>query len=184
MGLLRGLARVFVMQGGRQAEGLATRSQVLEQLDGCVAAQGEGAERVGAGGDRPSASSRMGASSPPWAQSYSVVRLRSSTVSDAWGPFQVPVTSVPSSQAAPWSGQQRDESAALNAVALLQQATVVDLSAPHALSAAALGTQLNLPLEDSVIHATARAYEATLWTHDADFEGLPHVRYRAVASRT
>jgi len=79
--------------------------------------------------------------------------------------------------------QQRDESAALNAVALMQQATVVDLSAPLALSAATLGAQLKLPLADSVIYATARAYEATLWTQDADFDGLPHVRYRAVAPR-
>lgn len=79
--------------------------------------------------------------------------------------------------------QQRDEGAALNAVALMQQGTVVDLSAPLALSAAALGAALKLPLADSVIYATARAFEATLWTQDADFEGLPHVRYRAVAPR-
>ena len=79
--------------------------------------------------------------------------------------------------------QRRDESAALNAVSLMQQATVVDLSAPLALSAATLKAQLKLPLADSVIYATARAYEATLWTQDADFEGLPHVRYRAVAPR-
>ena len=44
------------------------------------------------------------------------------------------------------------EGAALNAVALMQQATVVDLSAP-------------------------------LWTQDPDFEGLPHVRFRAVLPR-
>ncbi len=79
--------------------------------------------------------------------------------------------------------QQRDESAALNAVALMQQGRIVELSAPLALSAAALGVQLKLPLADSVIYATARAHEATLWTQDADFEGLPHVRYRAVAPR-
>lgn len=79
--------------------------------------------------------------------------------------------------------QQRDESAALNAVALMQQGTVVELSASLALSAATLGAQLKLPRADSVIYATARAHEATLWTQDADFDGLPHVRYRAVAPR-
>jgi len=79
--------------------------------------------------------------------------------------------------------QQRDESAALSAVALMQQGTVVDLTAPLALSAAALGAQLKLPLADSVMYATARAHDATLWTQDADFEGLPHVRYRAPAPR-
>jgi hypothetical protein len=36
-----------------------------------------------------------------------------------------------------------------------------------------------LPLADSVILATALAYGATLWTQDADFEGLPGVQYQA-----
>ncbi len=79
--------------------------------------------------------------------------------------------------------QQRDDGAALNAIALMQQGTVVDLTAPLALSAATLGAKLKLPLADSVMYATARAHDATLWTQDADFEGLPHVRYRAVAPR-
>jgi len=79
--------------------------------------------------------------------------------------------------------QQRDDGAALNAIALMQQGTVVDLTAPLALSAAALGAKLKLPLADSVMYATARAHDATLWTQDADFEGLPHVRYRAVTPR-
>ncbi len=79
--------------------------------------------------------------------------------------------------------QQRDEGAALNAIALMQQGTVIDLTAPLALSAATLGAKLKLPLADSVMYATARAHDATLWTQDADFEGLPHVRYRAVAPR-
>ena len=33
-------------------------------------------------------------------------------------------------------------------------------------------------LADSVILATARHFDATVWTQDADFEGLPNVRYR------
>lgn len=74
--------------------------------------------------------------------------------------------------------QQRDESAALQSVALMQQGRVVDLDARLALSAAALGVQHKLPLADSVIYATARAHEATLWTQDADFEGLTKVRFR------
>ena len=79
--------------------------------------------------------------------------------------------------------QQRDDGAALHAIALMQQGTVVDLTAPLALSAATLGAKLKLPLADSVMYATARAHDATLWTQDADFEGLPHVRYRAVTPR-
>lgn len=73
---------------------------------------------------------------------------------------------------------QRDETAALQAVAVMQQAEVVPLDATLALSAARLSLEKGLPLADSVILATARAYGATLWTQDAEFEGLDEVRYR------
>ena len=75
--------------------------------------------------------------------------------------------------------QQRGESAALQAVALMQQGTVVDLDATLALTAARLGADAKLPLADSVVLATARHYEAILWTQDADFEGFEDVKYRA-----
>lgn len=73
--------------------------------------------------------------------------------------------------------QQRGEGEALQAAALMQQGQIVELSGPLALSAANLGVQHSLPLADSIIFATARAHDATLWTQDADFEGLPGVRY-------
>ncbi len=79
--------------------------------------------------------------------------------------------------------QQRGENAALSAVAVMQQSEVVELSAPLALSAATISAQLKLPMADSVMYATARAFDATLWTQDADFEDLPHVRYRPAAKR-
>lgn len=73
---------------------------------------------------------------------------------------------------------QPDEEAALQAAALMQRGTVVDLDATLAMNAAKLGLELKLPLADSVILATARACEATLWTQDADFEGIPGVNFR------
>ncbi|MBT3343416.1 MAG: type II toxin-antitoxin system VapC family toxin [Gemmatimonadetes bacterium] len=75
--------------------------------------------------------------------------------------------------------QQRAESEALQAVAAMQQGRVVDLSATLSLSAARLSLHHGLPMADSVILATARYYEATLWTQDADFEGIPGVEYFA-----
>ncbi|HKJ21934.1 MAG TPA: type II toxin-antitoxin system VapC family toxin [Gammaproteobacteria bacterium] len=75
--------------------------------------------------------------------------------------------------------QQRDENTALSAVALMRQGTVVDLDGELALSAAKLGIDHKLPLADSVILASARRHGATLWTQDADFEGLDGVRYAA-----
>lgn len=75
--------------------------------------------------------------------------------------------------------QQRDEGAALQAVAVMQQGTVIDLDAPLAMAAAQVSIEHRLPLADSVILATARAQAAVLWTQDADFKRMPGVEYRS-----
>ena len=74
--------------------------------------------------------------------------------------------------------QQRGQDEGLQAVAVMQQGTVVDLDTEIALSAAKLSVESQLPLAHSVILATARAFGATLWTQDADFLGMPGVKYR------
>jgi len=73
--------------------------------------------------------------------------------------------------------QQRDESAALQYVAVMQQSTVVELDAALALHAAALGLRHKLPLADSIVYATAQAGDALVWTQDKDFDGLAGVRF-------
>jgi len=73
--------------------------------------------------------------------------------------------------------QQRGEDLALQAVALMQQGQVVALDSALSLSAAKLSIVHRLPMADSVMLATAIAHSATLWTQDADFEGIPGVRY-------
>jgi predicted nucleic acid-binding protein len=73
--------------------------------------------------------------------------------------------------------QQRDESQALQAVALMEQGAIVELNATLALAAAKLSADLKLPMADSMMLATARAFGATLWSQDADFEGMEGVRY-------
>ncbi len=73
--------------------------------------------------------------------------------------------------------QQRDESAALQYVAVMQQSTVVELDEALALRAAALGLRHKLPLADSIVYATAQHANAIVWTQDADFEELPGVRF-------
>ncbi len=75
--------------------------------------------------------------------------------------------------------QQRTESDALQAVAIIRQGKIVDLDGVLALSAAKIGVTHKLPLADSVILATARRFDATVWTQDEDFDGLPGVKYRA-----
>ncbi|MCH7856453.1 MAG: type II toxin-antitoxin system VapC family toxin [Gemmatimonadetes bacterium] len=75
--------------------------------------------------------------------------------------------------------EQRDSEVALRAVSQMRRGRVVDLDADLAVAAADLSAELQLPLADSVILATARLTQATLWTQDADFEGLDDVEYRA-----
>lgn len=72
---------------------------------------------------------------------------------------------------------QRGEDAALRAAAFMERGTVVDVNPALALTAARLSVEHRLPMADSLILATARSVDATLWTQDADFEGLPSVRY-------
>jgi predicted nucleic acid-binding protein len=75
--------------------------------------------------------------------------------------------------------QQRAEGDALQVVAMMEQGQVIDLNSSLALSAAKISLELKIPMADSLILATARAYEATLWTQDADFEGISGVQYKA-----
>jgi predicted nucleic acid-binding protein len=74
--------------------------------------------------------------------------------------------------------QQRDENKAHQAAATIQQGRVVSLNGELALGAARISLDNRLPMADSVILATARAYDATLWTQDEDFKGLEGVKYR------
>lgn len=74
---------------------------------------------------------------------------------------------------------QRGDGDALQAVAVMQQGSVVDLTLPLALESARLSLRERLPMADSILLATARAHGATLWTQDSDFEGMENVEYVA-----
>ncbi|MFH0812490.1 MAG: type II toxin-antitoxin system VapC family toxin [Pseudomonadota bacterium] len=73
--------------------------------------------------------------------------------------------------------RQRDESAALQAVALMKQGQVIDLTTNISLMAGKLSLEHNIPMADSIILATGRIYQATIWTQDVDFKGLEGVEY-------
>lgn len=75
--------------------------------------------------------------------------------------------------------QQRGEGDALQAVAAMMQGRVVDLDTDLALSAARLSAAFRLPMADSVMLSSAQMHRATLWTQDADLEGIPGVEYIA-----
>lgn len=73
--------------------------------------------------------------------------------------------------------QQRGEGDALQAVAAMQQGSVVPLDEVIALEAARLSMKHKLPMADSLILATAQMHDAILWTQDGDFENMASVRY-------
>ncbi len=73
--------------------------------------------------------------------------------------------------------QQRGEGDALQAVAVMQLGIVVNLTVPLALDSARLSLNKHLPMADSIILATARAYGATLWTQDSDLKDMEGVKY-------
>jgi predicted nucleic acid-binding protein len=75
--------------------------------------------------------------------------------------------------------QERAETEALKAAAFMQSGTILDLTSTIALHAATISNELKIPMADSVMLASARENESTLWTQDADFEGLDDVRYIA-----
>lgn len=73
--------------------------------------------------------------------------------------------------------QQRGEDDALQAVGVMAQGLIVDLNMKIAINAAKISVELRLPMADSIILATARAYSATFWTQDADFQNIEGVQY-------
>jgi predicted nucleic acid-binding protein len=73
--------------------------------------------------------------------------------------------------------QQQGEQVATHALIAMHQGRIIDLDSSLAVEAARLSTQHRLAMADSVILATARRFEATLWTQDQHFAGLPDVRH-------
>jgi predicted nucleic acid-binding protein len=74
------------------------------------------------------------------------------------------------------TSSQGEEQGEIVAVSLSGH-TMVDLTEEVALLAAELSLQHHLALADSIILATARLYDATLWTQDAHFANIEGVRY-------
>ena len=73
--------------------------------------------------------------------------------------------------------QQRDEDSSLQAVAVMNQGIVIDLSTAIGLRAAKLGHERKLRLADSVVLATAQIQNAVILTQDADFKNVPNIKY-------
>lgn len=80
--------------------------------------------------------------------------------------------------------RQTDEESALAAIAHMEQGRVIPLDSELAINAASYGVTYKLPLADSIIFATAQKHNASIWTQDIDFKGLPNVKYFAKSKGT
>ena len=78
--------------------------------------------------------------------------------------------------------QQKGEDCALEAVTAMQQGTLVPLDSTLATYAAKISCVFKLPMADSIVWATAKNFDAMLWTQDVDFKNIPGVKYIAKLS--
>ena len=69
------------------------------------------------------------------------------------------------------------ENDALQAFTAMQRGMVVNINASLAITASKLSLEHSLPMVDSIILATAREFNAILWTQDSDFKNINHVKY-------
>ena len=72
---------------------------------------------------------------------------------------------------------QSEEEEVLKAISWMARGTVVDLTQEIAMQAAAISLEEKLAMANSIILATARAWEAELWTQDEHFAGMEGVHY-------
>ena len=73
--------------------------------------------------------------------------------------------------------RESGENDALQAAMAMQKGTIADLTPTLALAAAKLSLTHNLPIADGIILATAREFNAVIWTQDVDFKNIPNVKY-------
>ena len=95
-------------------------------------------------------------------------------VLDAEAALVVPAISI--LEVFKWVLREHSEAQAIQAAAVMQRGLVVDLDSRLAIAAAQLSHAMRLPMADSVILATARSYQARLYTMDGDFQGLNDVQ--------
>jgi toxin FitB len=92
-------------------------------------------------------------------------------------PSQVIVSSVNIYEVFKRVLQLRTNQDAFYAIAIMLKSQVVDLDTQMSIGAVLLSREYKLSFADSVLLATARAFDATLWTQDAHFAGIEGVEY-------
>jgi len=75
--------------------------------------------------------------------------------------------------------RETGEDQALQAIALMKQGQIIDLTSEIAIRAAKISHVKKIPMADSVILATAKHFQAIIWTQDIDFRHEKNVKYFA-----
>ena len=73
--------------------------------------------------------------------------------------------------------REKDENAALQVIATMQQCKVIELTSEIAIHAAKLSYEKKLPMADSIILATGILNNAVIWTQDSDFKNISGVKF-------
>jgi toxin FitB len=76
-----------------------------------------------------------------------------------------------------WALLGTDANRAQSVAVRMRLSQVVDVDADLAVAAARISQEYRLAMADSIIYATARRFEAELWTQDTDFARLHGVRH-------
>ena len=87
------------------------------------------------------------------------------------------VSTITLYEIARYTSRVADTNATAEILGFLEQYGPIPVTSQIAELAATLGSRHKLAMADSLIYATARTHNATLWTQDSDFQGLPHVKY-------
>jgi predicted nucleic acid-binding protein len=89
------------------------------------------------------------------------------------------VPSITLTEVFKYTARVSDARIAVRAMVQMKRGRIIALDESLAIEAAHFGLRHKLPLADSIIYATARRFDALLWTRDADFKDLPGVKYLA-----
>ena len=73
--------------------------------------------------------------------------------------------------------QHRDENSAIQAIAVMQQAEVLEITSQIAIEGSKISIQNKIQMADSLIIASARSVGAKIWTQDYNFKGLDNVMF-------
>lgn len=92
-------------------------------------------------------------------------------------PLSVIVPAITLYEVRKYSLLHAGEDRTLQIIQFMEQGEVIPIDSQVAQLAAEISIRHKLAMADSLVYAIALSQKATLWTQDADFEGLPHIKY-------